>query len=75
MPTSITIDNNSATHSIALYWYDPSCHERLYATIPPQMQLQQSAYVGDVFHLRLLSTGSFIGTVRAVTASQTIVAQ
>jgi hypothetical protein len=75
IPTSITVENNSTTDSIDLYWYDPSCREELYATIPPQMQLQQSAYAGDVWHLKSPSTGLLLGTVTAVATPQTVVAQ
>ena len=72
--TSITIINSSATDSINLYWHDSSCHQQLYPTIPPQMQLTRSAYVGDVWHLVSQSTGSFIGTVSTTANQQIIVA-
>jgi hypothetical protein len=72
--TSITVDNNSTTDSIDLYWHDPSCQEVLYATIPPQMHLTQTAYVGDVWHIRLHSGGALIGTATATAHPQTIVA-
>jgi len=72
--TPMTIINSSATDSIQLYWYDPSCHQQLYATIPPQMQLTQGAYVGDVWHLVSQASGSLLGTVATTAEHHTIVA-
>jgi len=72
--TSMTIINSSATGPIQLYWYDPTCHQQLYATIPPQMQLTQRAYVGDVWHLVSHSSGSSLGTVATTAEHQIIVA-
>ena len=62
LATSFTIENHSAA-PVDLEWYDPSCQEVLYAEIPPQMQLTQKDYVGDVWHLRSPADGSLIGTV------------
>jgi hypothetical protein len=70
----MTIINSSAKDSIQLYWYDPSCHQQLYATIPPQMQLTQGAYVGDVWHLVSQASGSLLGTVATTAEHHTIVA-
>jgi hypothetical protein len=70
----MTIINSSATGPIQLYWYDPTCHQQLYATIPPQMQLTQRAYVGDVWHLVSHSSGSSLGTVATTAEHQIIVA-
>jgi len=73
-PATITFENNSATDELDLYWYDPSCRETLYATIPPQMELTQMAYIGDVWHIRLHSSGALIGTAIASATPQTITA-
>jgi hypothetical protein len=70
--TSFTIENDSAA-PVDLEWYDPSCQEVLYAEIPPQMQLAQKDYVGDVWHVRSKTDGSLIGTITAVAAPQTVV--
>jgi pimeloyl-ACP methyl ester carboxylesterase len=72
LPTSFTIENDSAV-SVDLEWYDPSCQEVLYAQIPPQMQLTQKDYVGDVWHLRSQADGSLIGTVKAAATQDTMV--
>jgi hypothetical protein len=72
--TTLTFENSSAADGLDLYWYDPSCRETFYATIPPQMELTQTAYVGDVWHIRLHFNGALIGTVTASATSQTIVA-
>jgi len=71
--TSMTIINSSATDSIDLYWYDSSCHQELYARIPPQMQVTRNSFVGDVWHLVSQSSGSLLGTVATTTAQQQIV--
>lgn len=52
---------------------EPAKHQQHYATIPPQMQLTQSAYVGDVWHLVSQSSGSLIGTVSTTPNHQTVV--
>ena len=72
LATSFTVENDSAA-PVDLEWYDPSCQEVLYAEIPPQMQLTQKDYVGDVWHLREPAGGSLIGTVTAAATSQTVV--
>ena len=72
LATSFTIENDSAA-PVDLEWYGPSCEEVLYAEIPPQMQLTQKDYVGDVWHLREPADGPLIGTVTATTTPQTVV--
>jgi pimeloyl-ACP methyl ester carboxylesterase len=74
MHTSITIVNSSATDSLDLYWQGPGCRSELYATIPPQMQMTQSAYVGDMWRLESSSTGVVIGTISTTAANGTVVA-
>jgi pimeloyl-ACP methyl ester carboxylesterase len=72
--SSITFKDDSATNQLDLYWYGPTCRETLYATIPPQMELTQMAYIGDVWHIRLRTSGVLIGTAIASATPQTIVA-
>ncbi|MGH9207738.1 MAG: hypothetical protein ACRD1G_14485, partial [Acidimicrobiales bacterium] len=75
-PTATSIDfvNDSASDALDVYWYDASCQEHLYATIPPQMQLLQTMTTGDVWHLRSHSTHSLIGTATGNGAAQTVIA-
>ena len=72
LATSFTIENDLAA-PVDLEWYDPSCREVLYAEIPPQMQLTQKDYGGDVWHLRSPVGGSLIGTITAAATPQTVV--
>ncbi len=72
--SSITVLNTSTTDSIDLYWEAPGCQSELYATIPAQMQLTQSAYVGDVWNLQSHSTGALLGTVSTTATHQIVIA-
>jgi pimeloyl-ACP methyl ester carboxylesterase len=72
---SVTIINSSATDTLDLYWEAPGCLSELYATIPPQMQLTQAAYIGDIWRLKDATTGAAIGTISTASPKMTVVAQ